>query len=142
MTQFIRAEVALALVAFLCLGLTDFLRKKGSVEGAHPLGYLLVETVVLLSIIPLAALLLEGHIPEIGRGTMPYALMSGITIAVALMALMTGLKTGEGSVVIPISRLGLALATILSLLVLNETITLTKALGIASAVVAVLLLSR
>jgi transporter family protein len=68
--------------------------------------------------------------------------MSGITIAVALMALMIGLKTGEGSVVIPISRLGLALATILSLLVLNETITLTKALGIASAVVAVLLLSR
>jgi uncharacterized membrane protein len=44
--------------------------------------------------------------------------------------------------VIPISRLGLALATILSLLVLNETITLTKALGIAFAVVAVLLLSR
>jgi len=142
MTQFIRVEIALALVAFLCLGLTDFLRKKGAVEGAHPLGYLIVETVVLLSIIPLAAVFLEGRIPDMGRGSIPYALMSGVTIAVALIALMTGLKTGEGSVVIPISRLGLALATLLNLLVLNETITLTKALGIGFAVVAVLLLSR
>ncbi|MCS6770185.1 MAG: EamA family transporter [Candidatus Caldarchaeum sp.] len=138
-----RGEVVLALVAFVCLGLTDFLRKKGSVEGANPVGYLLLETVVMLAVIPAAALLLEGRIPEIaGRGSIPYALISGVTIAVALIALMMGLSVGEGSVVIPISRLGLALAAVLSLSLLGETLTWTKALGLVFAVAAVFLLSR
>ncbi|MEM0443818.1 MAG: EamA family transporter [Candidatus Caldarchaeum sp.] len=137
-----RADVLLAMVAFVCIGVTDFLRKKGSVEGANPLGYLLLETVVMLAIIPVAALLLGGRIPPPGPGSIPYALMSGATIAVALIALMTGLSVGEGSVVIPISRLGLALATVLSLFLLNETFTWTKALGVLLAVAAVFLLSR
>ncbi|MEM4151214.1 MAG: EamA family transporter, partial [Nitrososphaerota archaeon] len=63
-------------------------------------------------------------------------------ISVALIALMTGLQIGEGSVVIPISRPGLALAAFLSLLFLGETVTWTKALGIAMAIGAVILLSR
>uniref|UniRef100_A0A7C5Q912 EamA domain-containing protein n=1 Tax=Caldiarchaeum subterraneum TaxID=311458 RepID=A0A7C5Q912_CALS0 len=142
MSQTFRIDVLLSLVAFVCLGLTDFIRKKGTVEGANPVGYLFVETAVLLAIVPAAALLLEGGVPQVGRGVIPYALASGVTIAVALIAMMSGLRVGEGSVVIPISRLGLALATLLSLFLLSEQITWTKALGIAMAVAAVFLLSR
>ncbi|MEM0445002.1 MAG: EamA family transporter [Nitrososphaerota archaeon] len=140
--DFARLDLTLALIAFLCLGLTDFVRRKGMIEGGSPTGYLLVETLVLLAILPVAALSLEGRAPEISAGFLPYALISGVTISIALLALMTGLRIGEGSVVIPISRLGLALAAFLSILLLGESVTWTKALGIAMAIGAVILLSR
>ncbi|GBC71965.1 hypothetical protein HRbin02_01754 [Candidatus Calditenuaceae archaeon HR02] len=137
-----RIDIVLALVAFLCLGLTDFIRRKGMLEGGSPTGYLLVETLVLLAFLPVATLLLEGGMPEMGRGIIPYALISGVTISIALIALMTGLRIGEGSIVIPISRLGLALAAFLSLFLLGESVTWTKILGIAMGVGAVILLSH
>jgi transporter family protein len=137
-----RLDIALALVAFLCLGLTDFIRRKGMIEGGSPTGYLLLETLTLLAILPVAALLIEGHMPEMGPRLIPYALISGVTISIALIALMTALRIGEGSTIIPISRLGLALAAFLSLLFLGESITWTKILGIAMAIGAVILLSR
>jgi len=132
----------LALVAFLCLGLTDFIRKKGSVAGASPVGYLLVETVVLLAILPIASYILENGLPKLDTGSLTYAPLSGVTIAIALLALLNALKIGEASQVVPISRLGLALATVLSLLLLGESITWTKIAGIALAVAAVFMLSR
>jgi len=137
-----RLDLMLALVAFLCLGLTDFIRRKGMIEGGSPISYLIIENSILLAILPVASLLIEGRLLEIKGGLIPYALISGVTISVALIALMTGLQIGEGSVVIPISRLGLALAAFLSLLFLGETVTWTKALGIAMAIGAVILLSR
>lgn len=138
----LRLELVLALVAFVCFGLTDFFRKKGAASGANPVGYLLVETVVLLAVVPFVGLLLYGRIPDVSRGTFPFALLSGITIMVALVALMTGLASGEGSVVIPVSRLGLALASLLSLVFLSESVTWSKLAGIGLAVLAVYLLSR
>jgi transporter family protein len=142
MSQIIRADIALALLAFLCLGLTDFIRKRGTLAGASPTTYLLVETAVLLAILPLTAFIIERGIPSLNSGTLVYAPISGVTISIALIALMYGLSLGEGSVVIPLARLGLALATVLSLLLLHEQITWTKVLGLAFAVVAVFLLSR
>ncbi|MEM4179648.1 MAG: EamA family transporter [Candidatus Caldarchaeum sp.] len=138
----IRMEVLFALIAFLCLGLTDFFRKKGAAAGANSFSYLLVETVVLLTLLPIVAVVYSGKLTLSFSGAIPYALLSGVTITVALVAMLTGLSIGEGSLVIPISRLGLALATLLSLFFLNESITLTKVLGIGLAVAAVFLLSR
>ncbi|MCS6783921.1 MAG: EamA family transporter [Candidatus Caldarchaeum sp.] len=138
----LRLELMFALVAFICFGLTDFFRKKGAAAGANPVGYLLVETIVVLSAVPLVGLLLYGKIPDLSHGTVPYALLSGVTIMVALVALMSGLGVGEGSVVIPVSRLGLALATLLSLVFLSESVTWSKLAGLGLAVAAVYLLSR
>lgn len=134
--------MVLALVAFICLGLTDFIRKKGATAGANPVGYLLVETIVMLSIVPFVGLLLYGKFPDLIHGTVPYALLSGVTIMVALVSLMSGLSVGEASVVIPVSRLGLALATLLSLIFLGESVTWSKLAGVGLAVAAVYLLSR
>jgi len=141
MVQFIRVEVALALLAFLCIGMTDFVRKKASLEGAHPLGYLLVESFVVIAVISVASFLFERGEPQLWRASIPYALLSGLTISLGLIALMSGLRIGQGSVVIPISRLGLALAAIMSLFFVGEAVTLTKILGVAFAVMAVILLS-
>lgn len=138
----VRLDIAFALVAFACLGLTDFIRRKGMIEGGSPIGYLLLEALVVVAILPVAALLIDRRLPEMGMNLMPYAILSGVTISIALIALMTGMRIGEGSVVIPISRLGLALAALLSLLFLGESITLTKILGIAMAIGAVILLSQ
>jgi transporter family protein len=139
--QPVRVEVALALLAFVCIGLTDFVRKKASLEGAHPLGYLLVESLVVMAVLSLSSLVFEGFGKRLWDASIPYALLSGLAISLGLIALMSGLRIGQGSVVIPISRLGLALAATLSILFFGETVTWTKILGVAFAVVAVLLLS-
>lgn len=130
-----------ALVAFVGIGLTDFIRKKGSLEGAQPAQYLLLETLVLLGFVGAFALITTGPDLRPNGPVMVYAPLSAFTIGVGLLALLHGLQHGQGSVVIPISRLGLSLASVLSVLLLGEPVTLTKALGIALAVAAVLLLS-
>ncbi|MEM2521347.1 MAG: hypothetical protein QXN09_06615, partial [Candidatus Caldarchaeum sp.] len=58
----IRMEVLFALIAFLCLGLTDFFRKKGAAAGANSFSYLLVETVVLLTLLPIVAVVYSGKL--------------------------------------------------------------------------------
>ncbi|MEM0375479.1 MAG: EamA family transporter [Nitrososphaerota archaeon] len=141
MEQGLRPDLMFALVAFVGIGLTDFIRKKGSVEGAQPAQYLLLETLILLGFVGAFALLTTGPDFMPNRAAAMYAPISAITIGVGLLALLHGLQHGQGSVVIPISRLGLSLASILSILLLGEPVTLTKALGIALAAVAVLLLS-
>jgi hypothetical protein len=65
MVQFIRVEAALALLAFLCIGMTDFVRKKASLEGAHPLGYLLVESFAVIAVISVASFLFERGEPQL-----------------------------------------------------------------------------
>jgi transporter family protein len=136
-----RPDLLFALIAFVGIGLTDFVRKKGSLEGAQPSQYLLVETLVLLGFVGAFALLTSGPSLGIGGPVLTFAPISAVTIGIGLLALLYGLQHGQGSVVIPISRLGLSLATFLSIFLLGEPLTVTKALGIALAVAAVVLLS-
>ncbi len=141
MTDGIRPDLLFALIAFVGIGVTDFIRKKGSLEGAQPSQYLLVETLVLLGFVGAFSLLTAGPSLSPKGPVLTFAPISAVTIGIGLIALLYGLQHGQGSVVIPISRLGLSLATVLSILFLGEPLTVTKALGIALAVGAVVLLS-
>ena len=76
------------------------------------------------------------HSPGFG-----YALSAGILGSMALVAFSYAIKVGKSIIVVPLSALYPVVTIILSLLVLHEEISLIKAIGIALALVAILLVS-
>lgn len=142
MVQLFRFEVLLALLAFLGIGLSDFIRKRGVSLGGSPVGYLFVETLVFLAVIGVLMYFLEGGRVVIDSATLTYAPLSAVAISLGIAAMLYGLKVGEASVVIPIARLGLAIPVLLGIIILREALTPTKAAGLILAVISVYLLSR
>ena len=142
MSQLIRAEVLFALAAFIGIGLSDFIRKKGVSLGGSPVSYLFVETLVLLAVVGVLAYFLDGGRITVDAGTLTYAPLSAAAISLGITAMLYGLKIGEASVVIPIARLGLALPVLLGIIILREALTPAKAAGLILATIAVYLLSR
>ncbi len=132
----------MALAAFTGIGLSDFIRKRGVSSSASPIGYLLVETLFFLAVITVLTYLIEGGRPPISSETLTYAPLSATAISLGIAAMLYGLRIGEASTVIPIARLGLALAVLLSITILRETITIQKITGLILATIAVYLLSR
>jgi transporter family protein len=69
----------------------------------------------------------------------PAMYLAGIALAVGIVAFYRALSMGPVSVVVPIFGLFIATSSIVGFLVLEETFTLRKALGITLALVAVYL---
>ncbi len=84
----------------------------------------------------------------IAKPTMPtldryhlIGLLAGISCAFGFMFFYIAIARGEASVVIPVTSLYVAVATIMAFLLLAEPLTIKKTLGILSAIVAIVLLS-
>ena len=70
-----------------------------------------------------------------------YSLLAGVMGAMALVAFNYSIEVGKSLIVVPVSALYPVVTIILSFLVLNEEISLLKAIGIALGLVAILLVS-
>ncbi len=66
---------------------------------------------------------------------------AGIAGALGFVYFFLAISRGQASTVIPVTSLYVAVASILAFILLSEPLTLKKALGILSAVVAVVLLA-
>jgi drug/metabolite transporter (DMT)-like permease len=75
-------------------------------------------------------------------GVLPYAIMSGTLVCLVASFLLLGLRTGEASVVIPIANMSFVAALLISAASGMERLTTQKLLAIASAAVAITLLTR
>jgi transporter family protein len=71
----------------------------------------------------------------------PYVYATGLFLAVGILSYYRALSLGPVSVVAPIFGLFLAVSSVLGILVLGESLTLRKGLGIALAALAVVLVS-
>jgi drug/metabolite transporter (DMT)-like permease len=76
------------------------------------------------------------------RNVIPYALLSGILVCLVASFLLLGLRTGEASVVITIANMSFVVAVLISATSGMERFTLRKALAVASAALAIVLLTR
>src|SRR6185436_1381562 len=72
----------------------------------------------------------------------PYALVSGILVCLVASFLLLGLRTGEASVVITIANMSFVVALLISAASGMERFTLRKLLAVASAAVAITLLTH
>jgi uncharacterized membrane protein len=75
-------------------------------------------------------------------GVLRYAAMSGTLVCFVASFLLLGLRTGEASVVIPIANMSFVAALLISAATGMERLTRRKLLAVASAAVAVALLTR
>lgn len=71
----------------------------------------------------------------------PYIAVWGTFLAVGLLAYYRALALGPVSVVVPVYGLFIAISSVIGIVVLEESLTVRKGLGIAFAVLAVVLMS-
>jgi drug/metabolite transporter (DMT)-like permease len=131
-------SVVLALAAGISWGVADFL---GGVNSRHlslATVLLVSQTVGLLLLLPLAAA--HGW-PLLDGPTAAYAVAGSVSGLIGIAALYRGMAVGSISIVAPISATGAALPIVFGLL-RGERATPLQNVGIALAVVGVLLASR
>ena len=131
--------IVYSLVALMCWGLWGFFTKLAS-------RYL--DWTQLLVISGIVSLLTTLIIFVVGKPQIDmhspgfiYALLAGITSALAVVAFYGALGTGKSSIVVPLTALYPAVTIVISFLVLSERISPSKGIGAALALAAILLLS-
>ena len=131
-------SLVLALAAGISWGVADFL---GGLNSRHlPLGTVLLvsQTVGLLLLLPLAVT--HGW-PLLDGPTAAYAVAGSVSGLIGIAALYRGMAVGSISIVAPISGTGAALPILFGL-IRGERATTLQSVGIALAVLGILLASR
>jgi uncharacterized membrane protein len=135
-----RQELLLAVFGMVAVGVADVLRRRGLMLGGSPATYMAIESGFIAVFSFIAVLLLERKL-DLTRGVVTYSPVTGFLIFAGILALLIALSTGEANRYVPITRLGFVVTVLLSTLVFGESMTLSKGLGAALAVGAVILLS-
>jgi transporter family protein len=136
----IAAAASFAVLAMFTIGTKGFLYKVGVSEGAPPATFALVQSLTFLPIAIVYALAIDRSV-SVDRMTWSHAPYNGVLTALASVLLLLALVGGEASTAVPISQLCFVVTAVLAVMVFRERITWVKGLGIASAVLAVVVLS-
>jgi len=136
----LRNEVLLALFGMVSVGVADVLRRRGLISGGSPVTYMAIETAFIALFSFVAMLVLEGR-PNLNKDVAMFSPVSGLLIFAGILALLIALSTGEASRYAPITRLGFVVTFLLAVFVFGESLTFTKAVGVALGAGAVILLS-
>jgi transporter family protein len=83
----------------------------------------------------------QGFSVHLGSPNLSYVLVAGVFLAVGILALYRALSLGPVSVVTPIFALFLVFSSLIGVVLLGESFSARKALGIGFAVVSVYLVS-
>ena len=84
---------------------------------------------------------LKSLIFDLERGTLAWAIASGIALTVAVSSLFHALSLGPANVVVPIYGMFIIGGSLLGVLFLGEAMTWNKIVGLAAAVLGVVLIS-
>jgi transporter family protein len=131
----------LALITMVGLGVHYFLAKVLSPHISSPMIALLSTAVYFPLLIGYIFVTKTPVVPE-QKAYIGYAILIGIPMAIAVLALYLAISKGPVSVVMPIYALNATVTAILGMAVLHEPVTLPKILGLVFAVAALVLLSR
>jgi len=132
-----------SIAVILAWGLWGFALKYASlnlewyhVYVASALGAILVYTTFTL------AMIASGRLPlGVNSKSLAAAMLGGFLGAFGGLLLVLALRLGEASIIVPLTSVYPAVTALLSALLLGEDITVKKALGIALAIAAVVILS-
>ena len=124
-----------SLLALFFWGLWGFLTKLGAqkVPWQTMLIFFALGTLVI-------GLLSKPTIQDFGRYHL-VGIAAGMSCALGFMYFYIAIARGSASVVIPVTSLYVAVASLMAFILLAEPLTLKKILGILSAIIAIVLLS-
>jgi transporter family protein len=131
--------IALVVVAALLWGVGSFVSKV-AVTAIGPWTAALVRSIVFFPLV--AGFVLWRRQPSLERNRgLVYGALAGAVLGVGIVATRFSLSFYDVSLVDPIRRLNVLVAVLLSVLVLDEALTVRKGLGIATAIAALYLLT-
>jgi uncharacterized membrane protein len=135
-----RRSLFQVLLATLALGAANFFHKLGLEAGVPPATMVSAHAIVFT-----ACAMLFGWInartarPQIRAWI--YAVPAALALLAAFLFFLNALNRGEASVVVPIAQMGFIPAAALGVVVLKETLTSRKIIGLVVAVAALVVLS-
>lgn len=95
----------------------------------HPLALILIGNLFIIPFM-LTIIFLSGGIPKVSLNFYPLIIVSAILDVIAFTASFWAIKISPISLVMPISSFSPVFATVISIIMLNETSSITKLLGI------------
>lgn len=124
----------------VALGTANFCYKLGLIGGATPETLLAAQAAVFTALaIAMTALGNRRLLPP--KGFWKHSGPAALVLVAAFLFLLHGLKTGQASVVVPISQMGFVVAAVLGVIVFEEGWTARKIAGLTAAVAALALLA-
>lgn len=133
-------SMTFALLAMLAWGLWGFFSKL-AVAATAPRGVFLAQ-IAGVAIVTVALLLFGGlRLETTPRGLVP-GVVSGVFLALGLLAFSLALANGKASIIVPLTALYPVVTIFLALLLLQESLSRTQVSGVALALAAAVLLSR
>lgn len=125
-------EVAIATLAF---GTSNFLHTVGLRHGAVPETLAVAQAATFM---PLATAVVAAADRKLAppAATYRYGAAATVVLLGATILLLHGVAGGEASVLVPIAQMGFIVAALLGIIVLRESVTPRKAIGLACALAA------
>jgi transporter family protein len=126
-----------ALAAMGCMGLLNFIYKVAAHLGATAPAFIFSQFCAFTLIALFHALWWEGGL-RLDRAVWLHAPFAGVFISAGFIVLILALQRGEASVAVPISQMSFVMTTVLAAIVYREAFTLRKSLGLAAAILTIL----
>lgn len=127
--------ILFAIIAMICLGLSDFFYKRARDRGITAGSFLFTQAFFFGMATIVFALLTEGiHASSV---ILKYALLSGILFFMAYMFFLKSLSEGSVSINSVIFRLSFIITSVFAVLFLSESLSLIKITGFLFAVLAI-----
>ena len=134
--------LSLAFLALVCFGLISFCLKLGGDQQAYGPSYMLAHSVGFL-LVAVVMHIAQRHRVDLSPRLAGLAAVGGILGGIGTLAVITAFRIGgQGSIIFPISSLGLIIAVVLSYIVFREAVTVSKLLGLGFAATAIVFLTR
>ena len=132
----------LSILALVLLGIGTFFTKIAAVHQVYSPSYMIVASLS-TCIVAVIIHLVQSHSFELSAKMSVLSVLGGIIGGMGFYAILVALRLGgQGSIVFPISGLGVIVAVTLASVVYREPVTVTKLLGLGLGVSSIVLLSR
>ncbi len=114
--------------------------KAGLLNGAHEYGLLVINGLVWVIGGIVCHFAVDQKKWRIPKATLGFGAISGVLVCGIVLLMMLALKYGDASVVLPVTQMSFALTAVAGIVIIKEPLTRRKCLGIALAVICILLM--
>ncbi|MBT89875.1 MAG: EamA family transporter [Chloroflexota bacterium] len=134
--------ISLAVLSLFAFGVGSFLWQVAGANQAYAPSYMIVEGLT-FAVVGLVIHVVDKHKFYLSNNMVGYGVLGGILAGIAVYALILAFSMGgAGSIMYPISRLGMVVSVILAVLIYREPVTITKLIGLGLGVSSIVVLSR
>ena len=135
-------SIWLAVLSLFAFGVGSFLWQVAGANQTYAPSYMIVEGLT-FAFVGLVIHVVDKHGFSLSNKMVGYGALGGVLAGIAVYALILAFSMGgTGSIMFPISRLGMVVSVILAVLIYREPVTVTKLIGLGLGVSSIVVLSR